>query len=143
MPSGIELLNLNNNSLSGQMSTSIGRLGALKELALERNAITGVIPTEIGLATSLINILQLNFNQISGSIPSEIGLLTSLLLFDASHNALTGTIPLEISSLQSLEGVDVGNNTLTGTPTPLFDLPAISKFYGRIVLIWIKILTNI
>ena len=83
---------------------------------LESNELTGSIPSEIGLLTSL-NSLNFAINELIGSIPSEIGLLTSLEELYLCYNALTGTIPSEIGLLTSLydinfEDSNVSNHTL-------------------------------
>ena len=38
-------------------------------------------------------------NQITGTIPTELGLLTSLQWLDLSNNQLTGTLPEEVKQL--------------------------------------------
>ena len=46
--------------------------------------------------------LDLGFNQLSGTIPSEIGLLTSLKGLLLFNNQLSGTIPVELGGLSQL-----------------------------------------
>jgi len=41
-------------------------------------------------------------NQLTGSIPSEIGMLSSLTTLELQNNHLTGSIPSEIGMLSSL-----------------------------------------
>ncbi|KAK3276692.1 hypothetical protein CYMTET_15258 [Cymbomonas tetramitiformis] len=47
------------------------------QLDLYANSITGPLPTELGLLTSLQD-LHLHDNSITGPLPTELGLLTSL-----------------------------------------------------------------
>jgi Leucine-rich repeat (LRR) protein len=54
--------------------------------------LTGAIPKELGLLTSL-TILDLRQGELTGAIPNELGLLTSLTYLGLSGNELTGAIP--------------------------------------------------
>lgn len=111
--SNLQYLLLNNNSLSGNISSDIRLLNNLINLDLSSNQFTGSIPSEIG---QLINLQSLNLsrNQISGEIPSTIGSLSNLKNITLSVNKLTGTLPQEISNLTNLESLSVGNNKLSG-----------------------------
>ena len=68
-------LDLSGKSLSQVVPACIGRLTALKALALSGNQLTSV-PAEIGQLASL-EWLNLSYNQLT-SVPAEIGQLTSL-----------------------------------------------------------------
>lgn len=87
-----------------------------KELHLDNNDFTGVIPNWIGRWASLV-ILDLSNNQINGSVPSEIGTLTSLLTLDLSNNQITGLVPSQISKLNNLTSLELGWNNLSGVIT--------------------------
>ncbi len=64
-------LDLHEMSLTGTLSTNIGRLGDLEQLRVSRNMLTGTIPTEIGNLSGLrLSWLHLNF--ITGSLPLNI-----------------------------------------------------------------------
>ena len=57
--------------------------GAVTELDLSWNSLSGPLPTEIGLLTDLMYGGQyfdglFHFNDLTGSLPSEIGLLTDM-----------------------------------------------------------------
>jgi Leucine-rich repeat (LRR) protein len=92
--SSLRELNLCHNALTGSIPSQIGLLTSLWQLSLNNNALTGSIPFQIGLLTSLHVGLGLAYNALTGSIPSQIGLLTNLRGLGLSHNALTaGTIP--------------------------------------------------
>ena len=81
---------------------------------LDRNQLTGEIPSEIGNLTNLTR-LSLNRNQLTGSIPPEIGNLTNLTLLSLYDNQLTGEIPESICDL-TLDFTDyhfkISNNQL-------------------------------
>ncbi|OEU06031.1 L domain-like protein [Fragilariopsis cylindrus CCMP1102] len=95
------------------------------ENSMFNDELTGSIPSEIGLMTSLVN-LDLRGNAFTGSIPSEIGLMTSLsnlylnnnalyVIFDSVNNKLTGSIPSEIGLMTSLVNLYLYDNKLTGS----------------------------
>ena len=70
-------------------------------LYLSGNNLTGTIPTELGLLSSLED-LNLEANQLSGTIPTEMGLLSNLKELTLSFNQLTGSVPISLASLSSL-----------------------------------------
>lgn len=55
--------------------------------------------------------LNLSNCELTGTIPSELGLLTSLVELDLSKNSLTSTIPRQIGELPALTVFRAGNNT--------------------------------
>ena len=109
------------------------------------NKLTGEIPSEIGLCSSIKRIgmmaagslLCLFFftkyccptlhlssvvpsidvfnNNLSGSLPNELGNAALLQIFHAKDNAITGTIPAGIGALSFLTWLDLSKNRLTGT----------------------------
>ena len=88
--------------------------GAVTELNLEDNNLTGRLPSEIGDLTSL-ELLDLFDNDLTGSIPAETGKLTRLEGLWLENNSLTGEIPTEIGNLTSLEGLWLDGNSLSGS----------------------------
>ena len=53
LPSGLNVLNLNGNSLTGQIQHTVGQLSSIKTLWLSGNMLTGAIPDSIGNLTTL------------------------------------------------------------------------------------------
>ena len=80
---------------------------------LDGNAITGTIPTEIGLMTGLASFSAANAT-LTGTIPEEIGNLNQLRRLWLFNNELTGTIPEALSKLELLEVVELHGNKLKG-----------------------------
>ena len=78
----------NGNDLTGKIPTELGLLSSLTFLSLGPNRLTGTLPTEIGLLTSLTD-LRLYFNTFTGTLPTEIGLLTSLTDLGLSDNTFS------------------------------------------------------
>jgi Leucine-rich repeat (LRR) protein len=110
----------NNDGLTGKLSPDFFTFPVLKELFLGGNLITGNIPTQIGL-TSTLEVLVINNSYLTGSLPTQLGQLTALQRLDFDTNApLIGPIPTELGLLTVLEVLILANNKLTGTiPTQL------------------------
>jgi len=111
---GLEKLWFMNNELSGSILDSIGSLTNLQELYLNHNELSGSIPDSIGSLNNLQN-LYLDNNELSGSIPDSIGSLNNLENLYLYDNGLTGTIPDSIGSLNNLENLNSANNELSGS----------------------------
>ncbi|KAL8467244.1 hypothetical protein ACS0TY_036100 [Phlomoides rotata] len=109
-------LELENNSLSGEIPLGLGRCRKLTLLNLAHNRLTGKLPPLLG---SLINleVLSLQFNSFGGEIPPEISSLDRLGKLNISWNSLNGLIPSSVSSLKSLSFLDLQGNNLSG-PIP-------------------------
>ena len=102
--------------LTGNLPPELGKLTALRSLALSGNNLTGPIPPELGSLSNL-RTLDLDGNQFTGPIPAELGNLTNLEYIDLSGNQLTGAIPESLGNLSKLEIMYLSGNQLTG-PVP-------------------------
>ncbi|KAA8533970.1 hypothetical protein F0562_031487 [Nyssa sinensis] len=126
--SSLQFLNFSKNSLIGSIPASVGELKALNTLDLSENWLNGSIPLEIGGAISLME-LRLEKNSLAGKIPSSIDNCSSLTSLILSQNNLTGPIPAAIGKLTYLQTVDLSFNKLTGTlPKQLANLPHLLSF---------------
>jgi Leucine-rich repeat (LRR) protein len=67
----LEILRLEDNQLSGTLSTGIGNLVHLEELRLSRTGLEGDLPTELANLQQLER-ANLEFNQFKGRIPNEL-----------------------------------------------------------------------
>jgi Leucine-rich repeat (LRR) protein len=67
-------------------------------LLLYDRAISGTIPSEISLLSSLSG-LELTNTFLTGAIPTELGLLAKLQRLSLEHNRLTDTIPSVLGQL--------------------------------------------
>jgi hypothetical protein len=76
--------------------------------------LTGSIPTEIGLAKSLVE-LELGVNQFSGTLPSKIEQLDHLELLGVNNNTLQGTIPGFLGRMTHIRHLQLYESGLTGT----------------------------
>lgn len=128
----LELLDLSDNGLSGQVPAMLCSLADLQELDLGYNRLKGAIPPELGKLAELRALRlggQSPFNKylfsghedeerlancqdecyLHGEIPPELGQLTNLELLDLSGNRLGGPIPSELSDLTNAERLFLPN----------------------------------
>lgn len=88
--------------------------GRVVSLDLRENNLTGSLPEEIGMLTTIHN-LYLTFNKLNGSIPPEIGNLTNLDFLDLFGNELSGTFPAGLARLKNLRYLNLQGNNFSGT----------------------------
>ena len=122
-------INLDRNQLSGPIPTEMGRLSNLIYLGLFDNQLSGPIPAELGSLSNLAS-LYLNDNQLSGPIPAELGSLSNLTTLDLNGNQLSGPIPAELDNLLNLVWLDLHENQLSGPiPAELGNLANLARLY--------------
>ncbi|KAI8622464.1 hypothetical protein BC830DRAFT_1162922 [Chytriomyces sp. MP71] len=118
----LQTLSYSHNKVSGSLPSEFGLLTSLTWLNLEYNMFTGTIPTEIGQLNQLVE-LQLDFNQLSGTLPTQLGELQSVQWLKISNNSISGGIPTELGALSAMTMLDVSSNNLNGTvPSQLLQL---------------------
>ena len=86
-------LRLHNNSLLGEIPSSLWNCTTLGILDLGLNKFAGSIPNWIGICLPNLMILIIHSNKLNNHMPIELCRLTSLQIFDAANNNLSGTIP--------------------------------------------------
>uniref|UniRef100_A0A7S1VC73 Leucine-rich repeat-containing N-terminal plant-type domain-containing protein n=1 Tax=Grammatophora oceanica TaxID=210454 RepID=A0A7S1VC73_9STRA len=130
---------LDNSDLSSSSSTdecewehvgcSTEEQGVVDRLELSEQGLSGRLPNEIGLLSSLTDLNLLN-NNIEGTLPSEIGLLTIMRWFSVANNKITGTLPSHLSLNTKLTYLDVPYNLgLTGQIPDLEPLSNLQLLY--------------
>ncbi|KAH0708318.1 hypothetical protein KY284_009745 [Solanum tuberosum] len=108
-------LNLSGNHLYGTIPSDIAVfLPFLTILDLSNNTFSGNITPGIGNC-QFINVLKLDYNDLEGEIPSRIGYLPRLKTFSIANNYLTGPVPLFISKNITAESF-ANNPELCGKP---------------------------
>ena len=112
---GLEVLHLDNNQLSGPIPDLSG-LTALTELDLSTNQLSGPIPDLSGL-TALTRLVLDNNNFTAGPIPPWVNSLTGLTHLHLNNTNRTGPIP-NLSSLTALRLLHLHNNNFTPGPIP-------------------------
>ena len=109
--------------LGGWRGVSVDGFGRVTDLRLDRNALSGPIPAELGNLASL-RVLSLGYNTFSGPIPPELGNLARLEWLLLTSNDLSGPIPPELGNLARLEALGLARNALSGPiPASLANLP--------------------
>jgi Leucine-rich repeat (LRR) protein len=109
-------LNLGTNSLSGKIPYSMGSLVKLKSLRLQNNSLSGDIPSSLKKCSSL-GLIDIGDNHLSGTIPLWIRQMTNLIILRLRSSGIKGNIPLKICQLSYLRILDLANNSLSG-PIP-------------------------
>ena len=115
----MQIISLPENQIESSMSKlaltdMLQEMTSLRVLSLRDNAITGTIPSELGLRTSLSFITVAN-NQLTGTIPKELGMLTKIERLYLSRNPqLRGSIPTELALLTDMYEIFAGKTSLTG-----------------------------
>jgi Leucine-rich repeat (LRR) protein len=122
-------LNLEFNSLEGEIPKKIYELSNLQELRLGGNSkLYGQIDPDIRNLTSLTE-LSLGNSQFNGTLPSSLFELVELIELDLSGASFFGPLPDSFSNLKDLRVLFLNNNTFTGTIPDVFDnMTSISKF---------------
>ncbi|KAJ4957705.1 hypothetical protein NE237_024816 [Protea cynaroides] len=115
-------LGVPSQSLSGNLSGTIGSLLNLRQVLLQNNNISGEIPVELGNLPKL-QTLDLSNNQFSGIIPESLGQLKGLQYMRLNNNSLSGAFPVSLAKIPQLAFLDLSFNNLSG-PLP-------SKFSAR------------
>ncbi|OQU76326.1 LRR receptor-like serine/threonine-protein kinase GSO2 [Sorghum bicolor] len=88
----------------------------LRELNLQSNQLTGLLPDFMDHLTSLF-VLDLSWNNITGLLPAFLGNFTSLRTLDLSGNNFTGGLPYEIGALTNLARLNLQYNGFDGVIT--------------------------
>lgn len=126
---GLRLLSLANNSISGLIPTVLGQLTALTGLGLWSNRFVATIPSELGRLTNLVW-MSLRDNRLTGSIPTELGQMSALTEIRLWSNQLASAIPTQLGLLTDLQILSLTENKLSGPiPTELAQLSALRILY--------------
>ncbi|XP_028126223.1 MDIS1-interacting receptor like kinase 1-like [Camellia sinensis] len=97
--------------VAGEIPRELGSLQSLEILAIEDATLTGVIPSSIFNISSLKE-LYLWTNKLTGNIPRTIGNCTLLSVLDLATNDLTGN-PSISQTLVAHFGKEMGINLIT------------------------------
>jgi hypothetical protein len=137
VPPNIRVLRFNDNSIHGQLPSSLPILEELRELFINNNHLSGAMPP---ISASLPMIEYLNLaNQtdddntgLTGPIPLRWSNLLDLKLVDLSYNKLTKNIPADLASLPSLEILNVSNNMLDSDDVLPKEFAVSPKEFGKL-----------
>ncbi|XP_041005152.1 probable inactive receptor kinase At2g26730 [Juglans microcarpa x Juglans regia] len=128
--SGLRILSLRSNRLSGEIPSDFSNLTLLRSLYLQNNELSGQFPPSLTRLSRLTR-LDLSFNNFTGPIPSSINKLTHLTGLLLENNSFSSTLP---SITANLDTFNVSNNRLNGSiPETLEKFPE-SAFTGNLDL---------
>ena len=111
-------LDLNRNNLTGSIPSALGRLTQLQYLDLSGNGLSGPLPSSVVNLTRMREV-DLSNNSLQGTIPSSLatvlGRFPDLRVVNLAGNELSGSLPSNLGDLRNLTGLDLSNNDLTGS----------------------------
>ncbi|KAJ4782459.1 Receptor-like protein 12 [Rhynchospora pubera] len=114
LPNALIVVNLAHNNLSGVVPSSIGNLYFLWALQLNNNSLIGELPLQLQLCQNLV-VLDIGENKFEGQIPKWMGEnLRNLTFLRLRSNLFSGTIPIQLIKLQYLQVLDLANNKISG-----------------------------
>ncbi|PRQ30226.1 putative transferase [Rosa chinensis] len=106
IPCSLFMLSMKNNKFDGEIPMALGNCTKLRSIDLGGNRFTGNLPSWIGTNVSKVFILRLPSNYLSGHIPQQLCNLGYLHLLDLGHNHLLGTIPKCLNNMTALTDVN-------------------------------------
>ncbi|KAD2804377.1 hypothetical protein E3N88_37754 [Mikania micrantha] len=112
-PSNVDLVDLSDNLLSGELPQTDGINLTLTVIHLSKNRFTGKIPVDLCKVPSIL-VLDLSHNKLSGRLPECLGNLINLKAMDLSNNTITGLVPSLLGSLTQLMTLHLHNNRFEG-----------------------------
>ena len=123
----------NLNSLSGSMPTELGMLTSLYTgYTFCNNSLNGTLPTQLGKMSLIRSGIGALSNYLTGPLPTELGKLSALELeFNFNTNSINGSFPTQIGALSNFDlRFFMHSNRLSSTlPTELGKLVTDRKLY--------------
>ncbi|XP_062081214.1 receptor like protein 22-like [Humulus lupulus] len=112
-PPYTSFFSISNNTLDGEISHLICNLSGLQLLDLSNNNLSGNIPPCLG--NSSLFVLDLHKNKLHGIIPSHFPKGNHLQVLNLNENQLEGSLPKSLLNCKWLEFLDIGNNKINGS----------------------------
>ncbi|KAF7134578.1 hypothetical protein RHSIM_Rhsim08G0088900 [Rhododendron simsii] len=132
----VTALDISGYNLSGTLSSGVGHLRYLLNLTAAANQLSGPIPPEISLISSLRylnlsnNVLDLYNNNMTGDLPVSVTLMPRLRHLHLGGNYFNGTIPAEYGRFPTLEYLALSGNALIGVvPPELGNISTLQQLY--------------
>ncbi|XP_047257372.1 receptor-like protein 9DC3 [Capsicum annuum] len=122
MSDQLEVLDMQHNSLSGNLQTTFSFGSGLKSFNLHHNKLEGKIPKSLANCTQL-EVLDFGNNYLNDTFPMWLGTLPNLQVLSLRSNKLHGPIRTSSSSklFPQLRMLDLSSNAFTAElPTSLF-----------------------
>ncbi|PRQ44340.1 putative leucine-rich repeat-containing, plant-type, leucine-rich repeat domain, L [Rosa chinensis] len=108
------VLDLSNNSLSGNIPQCLTQSPQLSVIDLKRNNLSGTIPDNF-LSGCELQTLDLSNNQIQGQFPKSLVNCSSLGVLNLGNNQITDTFPCFLMSLSTLRVLVLRSNKFYGS----------------------------
>ena len=124
---GLKVLNLAKNQFHGKIPSSMGSLLEIETLDLSDNSFSGELPTLKNCANLIV--INLQNNSLSGEIPKWLGSNHPNLIFlFLRSNHFFGSIPSHLCHLIHLQVLDLALNQISGSiPKCLQDVIALTQ----------------
>ncbi|XLR04502.1 hypothetical protein S83_070700 [Arachis hypogaea] len=113
----LQYMSLSFNLLSGEIPDFLFQIPQLQEVNLHSNHLSGPIPTRIGNLTELLSLvkLDLTMNDFIGNIPPNLCLEKQLRVLNMGFNKIQGSLPSEVGRCETLNMLILSENHLTGS----------------------------
>nr|GMD82023.1 probable LRR receptor-like serine/threonine-protein kinase At3g47570 [Ipomoea batatas] len=111
----LKTLGLASISLTGQIPSFLFNISSLKRLDLNNNSLSGNLPVDLSYDLHGLEELYIRNNQLVGPISTKIYGFTNLQKLEVSENQLTGSLPREFGNLTFLKFLDIHTNNLTAS----------------------------
>ncbi|XP_008789145.2 receptor-like protein 47 [Phoenix dactylifera] len=109
----LTVIDLTNNSHSGEIPVWLFSLPSLQNLLLSQNQFSGHLQ-EFSDPSSTLSNVDLSNNKLQGPIPKSVFRLSGLKILNLSSNNFSGTVVLDLlRSLRNLSNLDLSNNRLS------------------------------
>ncbi|PHT40226.1 hypothetical protein CQW23_19080 [Capsicum baccatum] len=118
------MLDLGSNNLNGAIPQCLGEMSGLKVLDLSNNCLSGTINTTFNTEHRL-SIISLYGNKLKGKVPPSLINCTNLEFLDLGNNELNDTFPSWSGDLPHLQILSLRSNKLYG---PISDSRAYNSF---------------
>ncbi|XP_043694051.1 probable LRR receptor-like serine/threonine-protein kinase At3g47570 [Telopea speciosissima] len=117
---------LENNTLEGEIPTSLANCTRLRQIHLSNNNLVGKIPVALLTSLSKLEIISIVYNGLTGELPASLGNISSLQAISLGGNELQGGIPDSLGQLTNLYFLSLHHNKLSGMfPVSLYNLSSL------------------
>jgi len=123
----IRIFDASHNALSGMLPETFSP--NTTTIILDKNKFSGTMPESWGTMMPLLRNLSLNKNFLTGPIPTTFGNLDNILSIRLQDNLLTGTIPSELGQLSTLTELTLGFNSFNLTESSIENNETICDFF--------------
>lgn len=131
-PPSTIFISMANNQLFGEISSSICDLSSIEVLDLSNNSLSGNILSCLGKFSNTLSVLDLRMNNFTGAFPESFAKGNSLRTLNLNGNKLEGSLPRLLLNCEKLEILDIGNNQINGSfPFLLESLPELQVLILR------------